>query len=106
MKTTTIVRNSFQDIPEMKNTHFSVHTMNSTRKLEVNLAQVVQIKVCHQSGSKLLIYGEQSELQKNAFPFAWCSRVTIRDTRKWRACSQAGLLFALSVIVNLCNGES
>lgn len=80
--------------------------MNSTRKLEVNLAQVVQIKVCHQPGSKFVIYGEQSELQENAFPFAWCSRVTFRDTRKWRACLQAGLLFALSVFLNLCNDES
>ena len=52
--------------------------MNSTRKLEINLTQVVQIKVCHQPGSKLFIYGKQSELQDNAFPFAWCSRVTSR----------------------------
>ena len=80
--------------------------MNSKRELEVNLSQVVQIKVFHQPGSKLFIYGKQSELQDNAFSFAWCSRVTFRDTRKWRACSQAGLLFALSVILNLCNDES
>ena len=52
--------------------------MNSKRELEVNLAQVVQIKVCHQPGSKLFIYSKQSELQENAFPFAWCSRVTSR----------------------------
>lgn len=100
------VRNSSQGYTWNENTHFFVHKMNSKRKLEVNLSQVVQIKVCHQPRSKLFIYGERSELQDNASPFQCCSRVTYHNTSKWRACSQAGLLFPLNVTLNLCNDDS
>ena len=99
------MRNSFQDIPEMNKLIFCTYNEQYTETRD---------KPCASGTNQSLSSAWEQALHLLRAKRAARERVSFRvvlsrdfsHTRKWRACSQVGLLFALNVILNLCNDES